>query len=462
MTGRMLRIELLRTNARWLALFLLAFVTLTSFGQAERGLTVIALDQRELLRGGAFPLALGAAAWQARRDRRARMDELLATTPRPRWQRVLPAATALGIGAVAAYLAAIAVHLVLVVTAGGYVSAATVPIIAVGALGLLVPVSFGLALGRWLPLSLIPPVLVAFFALTLFYGDTEAYTEGPGASGEVPGEMLLWGDFQVLGTSFETVAITARAHLGQAVWMAGLVAAGLIVFSATRPRTRAAAVPVLVGTSFSLVLLPIRYADAYYPDPGATALVCTPDTPKVCVLRAHRAALTKLRGPAREALATLAAKLPDAPTSVVEIPDPYGRPVPPPPAGTVYLGMMVGTDGEIRPISGTVPDIRWDLLLGAGTPGCANAPAPGAAERRRYDIARLIAAAWLLDQEPPAPADPADPALLQRNETLPGYRELRALPAGEQRARVAALREAELGCTAGDRLDLLVGPGGPQ
>jgi hypothetical protein len=43
-------------------------------------------------------------------------------------------------------------------------------------------------------------------------------------------------------------------------------------------------------------------------------------------------------------------------------------------------------------------------------------------------------AAWLLDQEPLAPADPADPGLLQRNETLPGYRELRALPPRATRA----------------------------
>lgn len=39
---------------------------------------------------------------------------------------------------------------------------------------------------------------------------------------------------------------------------------------------------------------------------------------------------------------------------------------------------------------------------------------------------------------------------------------LRRLPAAEQRARVAALREAELTCAAGDRLGLLTGPGGPR
>ena len=83
------------------------------------------------------------------------MDELLATTARPRWQRVLPAATALAIGAVAAYLASSAVNVGLVVAAGGYLSAVALPIIAVGGLAVVVGVSFGLALGRWLPFVVI-------------------------------------------------------------------------------------------------------------------------------------------------------------------------------------------------------------------------------------------------------------------------------------------------------------------
>jgi RNA polymerase sigma-70 factor (ECF subfamily) len=71
---------------------------------------------------------------------------------------------------------------------------------------------------------------------------------------------------------------------------------------------------------------------------------------------------------------------------------------------------------------------------------------------------RLVAAAWLLDREPPPPADPADPFLLQQSETLSPYQALRELPPDEQRARVAALRGAELACGPGDRLELLIGP----
>jgi hypothetical protein len=143
---------------------------------------------------------------------------------------------------------------------------------------------------------------------------------------------------------------------------------------------------------------------------------------------------------------------------VVEMP--YGDP-PPPRADTIPIALQVSGDGRnIQSATGTAPDIRWELLLGAGAPGCANAPAVGTAERRRYDIARLVAAAWLLDQAPPAPADPSDPALLQRRETLPLYQALRELPPDEQRTRVAELRRAELACDGGDRLDILTGPGG--
>jgi hypothetical protein len=211
--------------------------------------------------------------------------------------------------------------------------------------------------------------------------------------------MLLWGDLQVLGTEFDFAAVTAGTHLGQGLWAVALAAAGLIVFATARLRTRIIAVVLVVlGAVAAVAVLPERYADAHYLDPGATALVCTADTPRVCVMRAHQAALADLRGPGREALAILAAKLPDAPTNVVEMP--YGDP-PPARADTIPIALLVSGDGrDIQSATGTAPDIRWELLLGAGTPGCANAPAVDTAERRRYDIARLVAAAWLLDQEP--------------------------------------------------------------
>jgi hypothetical protein len=43
------------------------------------------------------------------------------------------------------------------------------------------------------------------------------------------------------------------------------------------------------------------------------------------------------------------------------------------------------------------------------------------------------------------------------NVTRPAYEALLALPPDEQRARVAALREAELECSGRDRMQILIG-----
>jgi hypothetical protein len=201
-------------------------------------------------------------------------------------------------------------------------------------------------------------------------------------------------------------------------------------------------------------VLPRHAHEALVLDQGAVALVCTPDTPKVCVRRVHRAALDGLREPAREALAILSAKLPQAPTRVVEAYFPLdpasGSPLPPRP-DTLYAEVSTDNMGRIA-----VParDTLWALLMGAGTQPCDNAPPFPSQERTRSDAARLVAAAWLLDEKPLSPSDRPDVWGWLPDQTLsrPAYEALRALPADEQRARVAALREAELACGGRDRL----------
>lgn len=79
----------------------------------------------------------------------------------------------------------------------------------------------------------------------------------------------------------------------------------------------------------------------------------------------------------------------------------------------------------------------------------------GEALRRlsRYEDARRTAYQWLVDraaESTPPRADGKDPARKALNA-------LRAPPADEQRARMAAFRDAELTCAEGDRLELLTG-----
>jgi outer membrane protein assembly factor BamB len=112
MTGRILRIEL-RRSAAWIsgAVVLLLgaaalyVIVLTDGGALwDQQWTMLAVFQRQLL-VVLWPLALGAGAWQARRDRRSRMGELLSTTARPLWQRAIPTSAAMAIGLAAGYVA---------------------------------------------------------------------------------------------------------------------------------------------------------------------------------------------------------------------------------------------------------------------------------------------------------------------------------------------------------------------
>jgi hypothetical protein len=68
----------------------------------------------------------------------------------------------------------------------------------------------------------------------------------------------------------------------------------------------------------------------------------------------------------------------------------------------------------------------------------------------------MAAPGWLLDQQlpPPVAGSEEGPETALARQALDA---LRALPADEQRARVAALRAAELTCAEGDRLERLTG-----
>ena len=112
--------------------------------------------------------------------------------------------------------------------------------------------------------------------------------------------------------------LSARANLSQALWLAIVAATGLALFAASRARTRiAAVVPVLLGVAIAVPTMPRQLADAWVADRRATESSAPPTNPRCASPRVHSHALDQLRGPARQALAILAAKLPPAPTRVV-------------------------------------------------------------------------------------------------------------------------------------------------
>ena len=109
MGARILRIELRRSVALWAGLLIAAVGVFVLFASNPpyRSWMELVIVQRDIMQL-TWPLALAAGAWQARRERASRVEELIATTPRPRRWRVLPIAAAMAIAAVAAYLVMLA------------------------------------------------------------------------------------------------------------------------------------------------------------------------------------------------------------------------------------------------------------------------------------------------------------------------------------------------------------------
>lgn len=450
MTRRILRLELRRSAAAWAALISLPLVVFAP-GEVGRGLMVLAGDQRQLL-SLSVPLALGIGGWQSRRDRRSGMEELLSTTARPPWQRMLPTAVAVALGVVAGCWAVFAGFVGQAAAYDAYLAVPALPTVVVTSLFLVVAVWSGQAIGRMVPSVLTPPlVVVAGFAGML--APEVLVDEG----GSQPPTMLL---LPTLPSGLGYLgAYTATTHFAQGLWALSLAVAALFLLVARGPRRLVAVLPVVLGLAAVLPVLPRQPADTYKVDSDATAPVCTPDTPRVCVIRVHHLSLEGMRGPAREALEVLAAKLPQAPTSVVEvIQDPATGWNPPAPTADVLHADLytVGWNDSMGRVAVSDRDLLWNLLLGAGTLPCGNASPWQTPERQRHETARVVAAAWLLGEEPRGLSDMwwwlPEPSV-----TGAALATLRELPAEEQRARVAELRAAELACDRRDRLEILIG-----
>jgi hypothetical protein len=455
-TARILRIELRRSAAVWAALVSLPLVF--SIVDVGRGMNVVAANQRNELLPLLIPLLLGVGAWQARRDRRSQMDELIATTALPGWRRRLPTAGALGVAAAIGSLVIFAGLAVYGAAVGAYLPVAALVAGGVAALYLAAAVWLGLAVGRMLPFLIVPPLLLVAGLVATAFLAVGSELEGYGDSSP-PGTVLL-NPAQREGFLYAQ-ALTARAHLAQASWVIALAAACLLLFVVSRRLRPAAVLPVALGAAVAVALLPSQLSDAIELDRGALALVCTSDNPQVCARRAHPLVLDGLREPGQEALAILSAKLPQAPTSVVESYTVHGTgflnvDFPQPDEDILYAEFP---DGRV---AGSDQEVLATLLMGAGTLACANFPQPTIELGDGQVAARLVAAAWLLEEEPRAAAPDDWRWVADLPVTAAAYKALLALPADQQRTRVAELREAELACDGRDRVEILTGPDAPR
>ncbi|WP_430781124.1 hypothetical protein [Actinoplanes sp. G11-F43] len=366
-----------------------------------------------------WPLALAAGAWQAGRDRRDRIEELLGTTPAPDRRRLWPGALAAALSLAAGYLLVLAAGSAKVATAAGHPGTGWWAVTAVGALALAAAGLLGLGVGRLLPYAYTPAVLgvgslaglLAAIELTRF-GD-------PGK----PGAALLLPYFTSTISDFQTVDGAVSA--GQAWWFGGLAAGGLVLFLASNRLVRLlAVVPPALGLALATPMLTVP---AFPIDPAAVAEVCTTDSgPKVCVTAAHSRRLPTLVGPAREALLLLA-KLPNAPVSVHEAAPGAGRPQP-------------ATEAWLDPDNLGSTELTARILAGAGTPICVSNEDDDYLEVLR---ARAITAAWLHGSHP-APGTVLTTEEQTHRDTM--WTALVALPTAEQERRITAVRAAGLDC----------------
>ncbi|WP_444949977.1 hypothetical protein [Micromonospora ureilytica] len=448
MTGRILRIELRRSAALGIGLLLLvtgAALLLSStefFAGRWMQLAVLARSMLMVL----LPLALAGGAWMGRRDARHRVNELFASTVRPRWQRVVPTASALAVTVVAAYILVFVIAAGWVVPTSGYFPTATIVVFAVGVPALIAAGWLGMAAGRAVPRVITAPILaVVGFVLV---GLVPELAMAPDTGAEIaqfrpePAGVLLLPTITGLD-DFQTIA--TRVSLLQALWLVSLAVTGLLLLGAVRRRAIAFAVlPAVLGVAVALPLLPVGGArGAAVVDPVAIELVCDNDGPQVCVTRAHAGLLPAVVGPARQALATIAAKLPNAPVRAVETQqvsywarlDPDQAP-PRHSADTIVFYTPTIDRGGRADLSGDY--FLPSLLEATWQQECGDQAVRGDVYR-----ARMVAAAWLTGR-PPAPRRGWAPEETAGLESA--YQALVSLPEVEQRRRMAAAREGVLAC----------------
>ncbi|MET8407045.1 hypothetical protein ABZV34_02835 [Streptomyces sp. NPDC005195] len=266
-----LRIEFRRGFAPWAAAALLlalawALAATASQWQGSWGDTTGRLSSAAGAIG--VPFALAAGAWQGGRERRLRMTELRATTPRPPLAQLLTAALPLACGSAAAYLVAVAGALL---ACAPYASAGgPVPTVFVGAaLSLAACTLLGHVAGRVMPWRLTAPALAICGYVLAGASTLHSWS---GLANLAPAHLRLQGDADLPVWWYPLVS---------ALWAAGLAATAVLAHSARRRVT--ALLPLAASLAAAALLL--HTGDGMLRDnPLAHRQVCDDSTtPHVCV-----------------------------------------------------------------------------------------------------------------------------------------------------------------------------------
>lgn len=246
-------------------------------------------DQRTLLIL-VWPMTLMLAAWHAARERRRGMGELLGSTARPAWQRDLLACGVLVGAAWAAHLLVLAFCAVVLLRQSTMDTPWWAAVHGLALAAYPAAVGLGWAIGRLIPGRIVAPLagLVGYLGVGIpSYSGSPLVALLPNG-GDIPyfGSRPSLAGAAVFGVLWAAVAVTA-----------------FLVAGCPRQRLLAIVTGLLVVATLGWVRGQAGDWRWFAPsDDRSDELVCTADTPRVCVLRAHEPWLAQAAAAVRPVL----------------------------------------------------------------------------------------------------------------------------------------------------------------
>lgn len=218
-------------------------------------------------------LLVSASAWCAGRERRRGLDDLLGSTPLPRWRRHLTVLSTVVAAAMAGHLLAFAIAGAFVVQQTDYHGGGWWWIVFLGCLGLGVMAAAGWLVGTLLPFRLTAPIAGVASYLTL---GSLTYAPKEWTQLLPPGEESFFGGSSPTGSS---VAATTIFLL--------LVGIGVILFTMSESRQGWGLLAVASAAGLAFMVRDTEDTWWWTADLEATAAVCNETEPQVCVWNAH-------------------------------------------------------------------------------------------------------------------------------------------------------------------------------
>lgn len=246
------------------------------------------------------PLMVCAGAWQAGRERRRDIGELVAATPRPGWHSLVAAWLAVTLAGIAGLMVAFGGAAVLVARVATYDGGAWWQRASVGVLALAAATAGGVLVGRRVRLRVAAPIagLATYVGLTIL-----TYWNAP---------LARLSPADTVGSVYSLVPGWVTGL--QATW---LVALTVLLLAVAVRRWRVA---LLAGVVAIAAAVPINTAPSWYrapADSAAVELVCTSGGPEVCLTRVNAFLLDEVAAVAQPILARLDG-IPGAPRRAVD------------------------------------------------------------------------------------------------------------------------------------------------